>query len=82
MKVTEAISNLKKILEQYGDCEIVALGGSGIYMHSILEFEFIGGNRLLIKTNTPREKLTREIYRHHEQMRNKQRKKAWYKDCD
>lgn len=82
MKVTEAIVNLQESLMKYGDCEIVILGGSGTNVHEILEFEFIGGSRLLMKANTPRERLTRKIYRHHEQVRNRQRKKEWQEDCE
>ena len=81
MKTTETIKKLKKSLETYGDCEIVVLSSSGTNIHEIQELEFIGGNRLLIKTNTPREKLIKKIYIHHEKERNKQRKKEWQEDC-
>lgn len=81
MKTTETIKKLQESLEKHGDCEIVVLSSSGTNIHEIQELEFIGGNRLLIKTNTPREKLIRKIYIHHEKERNKQRKKEWQEDC-
>ena len=81
MKTTETIKKLQESLEKHGDCKIVVLSSSGTNIHEIQELEFIGGNRLLIKTNTPREKLIRKIYIHHEKERNKQRKKEWQEDC-
>lgn len=82
MKVTETIEKLQKVLQEYGDCDIVTLSSSGTNIHEIKELEFIGGNRLLVKTNTPREKLIKKIYMHHEYERNKQRKKEWREDCE
>lgn len=82
MKATEAIQKLQKSIQEYGDCDIVVLSSSGINIHEIQDIEFIGGSRLLIKTNTPREKLIRKIYAHHEKERNKQRKKEWQQDCE
>ena len=81
MKTTETIKKLQESLEKYGDCEIVMLSSSGTNIHKIQDLEFIGGSRVLIKTNTPREKLIRKIYMHHEKERNKQRKKEWQEDC-
>ena len=82
MKTTEAIQKLQKSIQEYGDCDIVILSSSGTNTHKIQDIEFIGGSTLLIKTNTPREKLIRKIYIHHEKERNKQRKKEWQEDCE
>ena len=82
MKATEAIEKLQESLKKYGDCEIMILSNSGTNTHKIVEFEFIGGNRLLAKTNTPREKLIRKIYIYHEKEKNRQRKKEWQEDCE
>lgn len=51
-------------------------------LDSIDEVIFIGGNRLLLKSNNEYENMTFDLYNGYEKLKNVERKKEWLKDCE
>lgn len=80
MKITEVIDYLKDCLRIYGDCDVLKLNNLGLDF--IDEIIFIGGNRLLLKSNNEYENMTFDLYNSYEKLKNIKRKKEWLKDCE
>lgn len=80
MKITEVIDYLEDCLRIYGDCDVLKLNNLGL--DSIDEVIFIGGNRLLLKSNNKYENMTFDLYNGYEKLKNVERKKEWLKDCE
>jgi hypothetical protein len=80
MKITEVIDYLEDCLRIYGDCDVLKLNNLGL--DSIDEVIFIGGNRLLLKSNNEYENMTFDLYNGYEKLKNVERKKEWLKDCE
>ena len=80
MRISELIKELNGYLKNYGDCEIRKLNNLGL--DSIDEIIFIGGNRLLLKSNNEYENMTFDLYNGYEKLKNVERKKEWLKDCE
>ena len=80
MKITEVIDYLEDCLRIYGDCDVLKLNNLGL--DSIDEIIFIGGNRLLLKSNNEYENMTFDLYNGYEKLKNRERKKEWLKDCE
>lgn len=80
MKITEVIDYLEDCLRIYGDCDVLKLNNLGL--DSINEVIFIGGNRLLLKSNNEYENMTFDLYNGYEKLKNVKRKKEWLKDCE
>lgn len=80
MKITEVIDYLEDCLRIYGDCDVLKLNNLGL--DSIDEVIFIGGNRLLLKSNNEYENMTFDLYKGYEKLKNIERKKEWLKDCE
>ena len=80
MKITEVIDYLEDCLRIYGDCDVLKLNNLGL--DSIDEIIFIGGNRLLLKSNNEYENMTFDLYKGYEKLKKKKKKKEWLKDCE
>ena len=82
MKITEVIDYLEDCLMIYGDCDVLKLNNITSELDSIDEILFIGGNRILMKSNNIYENNNYGWYKVIENIKNEERKKEWYKDCE
>ena len=82
MKISEAILRLEEYKEHYGDCRLVKLDHANNNVVDIDDFDFIGGDRVLLKANDRNEELSFRWYILMEEIANQKRKKDWQKDCE
>ena len=75
MKITEIINYLEDCLSIYGDCDVLKLNNITSELDSIDEILFIGGNRILMKSNNIYENNNYSWYKTIENIKNEKRKK-------
>ena len=80
MKVSEAIEILNDCLEKYGDCRLMKMNLNNLY--EVDDVIFIGGNRLLLKSDDIIDDISFEWYQKDEKVRNEKRKMDWLDDCE
>ena len=80
MKVSEAIEMLNDCLENYGDCRLMKMNLNNLY--EVDDVIFIGGNRLLLKSDDIIDDVSFEWYQKDEKVRNEKRKMDWLDDCE
>lgn len=80
MKISEMISILERNLESYGDCRILKMNLNNI--SEVDDVIFIGGDRLLFKSDDIIDDVSYEWYLKDEKIRNEKRKRDWLNDCE